>query len=80
MVPVDESKMPFFDCLYFNLRDQCHYKEAAKQACQHQKIPYLDTFDLWMSRGENWRKSQMSDDGLHPNEKGYATLFQEVSN
>ena len=80
MVPVDESKMPFLDCLYFNLRDQYHYKEVAKQACQTKDIPYLDTFDLWMSRGDNWRKLQMSEDGLHPNSRGYSTLYQEISN
>ena len=78
MIPVDEEKMPFLDCFYFNLRDQYHYKEVTKQACQLRNIPYLDTFDLWMSRGENWRKSQMSADGLHPNVKGYETLYQEI--
>jgi lysophospholipase L1-like esterase len=80
MVPVDENKMPFLDCLYFNLRDQYHYKEATKKACETREIAYFDTFDLWMSRGENWHKSQMSEDGLHPNAKGYATLYQEITN
>ena len=79
MVPVDETNMPFLDCLYFNLRDQYHYKEATKQICQQQNVPYLDIFDLWMSRGENWRKQQMSDDGLHPNTKGYIHLYQEIT-
>lgn len=78
MIPVEEEKMPFLDCFYFNLRDQYHYKEMTKQACQLRNIPYLDTFDLWMSRGENWRQSQMSADGLHPNAKGYETLYQEI--
>ena len=76
--PVDEEKMPFLDCLYFNLRDQYHYKEATKRICQQENVPYLDVFDLWMSRGDNWRKQQMSADGLHPNAKGYAHLYQEI--
>lgn len=80
MTPVDEKKMPFLDCFYYNLRDQYHYKEVTKKACEARKIPYLDVFDLWMSRGEHWRESQMSEDGLHPNVKGYETLFQEVIN
>jgi lysophospholipase L1-like esterase len=80
MIPVDESKMPFMDCLYFNLRDQYHYKEIAKQACQNRKIEYLDIFDLWMSRGDNWYKAQISHDGLHPNSKGYSHLYQEIMN
>ncbi len=80
MIPVDETKMPFLDCMYFNRRDQYHYKEVTKNACQVLDIPYLDIFDLWMSRGENWYKSQISADGLHPNAEGYANLYQEISN
>lgn len=80
MIPVDEVKMPFLDCFYYNLRDQYRYKEVTKQACQSRNIPYFDTFDLWMSRGENWRRSQMSADGLHPNVSGYKSLFNEVNN
>ncbi|BAQ60185.1 arylesterase-like protein slr1119 [Geminocystis sp. NIES-3708] len=80
MTPVDEEKMPFLDCFYYNLRDQYHYKEITKQACESRKIPYLDIFDIWMSRGEHWRKGQMSEDGLHPNVKGYEYLFHEVIN
>ncbi|NCO76153.1 MAG: G-D-S-L family lipolytic protein [Cyanobacteria bacterium] len=78
MIPVDEEKMPFLDCLYYNLRDQYHYKEVTKQACETRNIPYLDLFDMWMSRGEYWRKTQMSKDGLHPNIKGYESLFHEI--
>ena len=80
MIPVDEEKMPFLDCFYYNLRDQYRYKEVTKQACQSRNIPYFDTFDLWMSRGDNWRRSQMSSDGLHPNVSGYKSLFNEVNN
>lgn len=78
MIPVDEQKMPFLDCFYYNLRDQYHYKEATKQACLQRQIPYLDVFDLWMSRGEHWREMRMSDDGLHPNVKGYESLYQDI--
>lgn len=78
MIPVDESKMPFLNSFYFNLVDQYHYKEITRQACEVRKIPYLDVFDIWMSRGENWRKSQMSEDGLHPNIRGYETLYREI--
>lgn len=80
MIPVDEEKMPFLDCFYYNLRDQYHYKEITKKACANRQIPYLDVFDMWMSRGEHWRKTQMLYDGLHPNVKGYEYLFQEVIN
>jgi lysophospholipase L1-like esterase len=80
MTPVNETKMPFLDCFYYNHQDQYRYKEATKLACQQLGIPYLDIFDIWMAKGENWVRSQLSDDGLHPNSQGYQFLLQEVLN
>lgn len=80
MVPADETKMPFFDCFYFNHIDQCRYKEATKSACASRQIPYLDIFDLWMSRGETWWRSCLGVDGLHPNVLGYRALWEDVAN
>ena len=78
MTPVDETKMPFVDCFYYNHFDQYRYKEATLQACQQRDIPYLDIFDLWMSRGEDWARSRLGDDGLHPTVTGYESLFKDV--
>ncbi|WP_013325302.1 GDSL-type esterase/lipase family protein [Gloeothece verrucosa] len=80
MVPVDEQKMPFIDCLYYTHREQYRYKEATKQACQKYHIPYLDIFDLWMARGETWRTKLLGRDGLHPNELGYQALLEDILN
>ena len=78
MVPVNEAKMPFLDCFYFNHLDQYRYKEATLKACQPRNIPYLDIFDLWLSRGKDWLKYQLGDDGLHPNVTGYQTLLEDI--
>jgi lysophospholipase L1-like esterase len=80
MVPVDEIKMPFLDCFYFNHTDQFRYKEATKSACEARQIPYLDIFDLWMSRGEMWWRPRLGADGLHPNVLGYRSLWEDVAN
>ncbi len=80
MTPVDESKMPFLDCFYYNHADQYQYKEVAKQACQQRQIPYLDIFEHWQRRGKAWVRSHMSDDGLHPNVAGYRALWEDVLN
>ncbi|MEC4986287.1 MAG: GDSL-type esterase/lipase family protein [Oscillatoria sp. PMC 1068.18] len=80
MVPVDERKMPFWDCLYYNHEEQYRYKEVTKAACLEHQIPYLDIFDLWMSRGEDWRLSRLYADGLHPNIQGYQSLLADVLN
>lgn len=78
MVPVNEAKMPFLDCFYYNHRDQYLYKEATKLACHQRQIPYLDIFELWLARGTEWLRSQLGDDGLHPNIQGYQTLLSDI--
>ncbi|MUG97961.1 G-D-S-L family lipolytic protein [Scytonema sp. UIC 10036] len=78
MMPVDEAKMPFLDCFYFNHADQHRYKEATKVACAKRGIPYLDIFEQWMEQGEAWRLKRVSADGLHPNTLGYKTLLEDV--
>ncbi|MDX2232132.1 MAG: GDSL-type esterase/lipase family protein [Leptolyngbyaceae cyanobacterium bins.349] len=78
MVPVDETKMPFLDCLYYNHADQFRYKRATQTACAERQIPYLDVFSRWMERGDVWCREQMLDDGLHPNVSGYQALLEDV--
>lgn len=78
MVPVDEAKMPFLNCLYYTHPDQYRYKEATRLACQARQIPYLDIFDLWTARGADWCHSRLSQDGLHPNVAGYQALLQDI--
>lgn len=80
MVPVNEAKMPFLDCLYYNHVDQYRYKEATKLACIKREIPYLDIFQQWMDRGETWILKRLSNDGLHPNTLGYQALLEDVIN
>lgn len=78
MVPVDETKMPFLDCLYYNLGDQYNYKQITKRACLDRQIPYLDIFDIWQGRGETWWRDLLAADGLHPNVKGYQALLEDI--
>jgi lysophospholipase L1-like esterase len=78
MVPVDEDKMPFLDCFYYNHEEQYRYKKATQIACNQRQIPYLDIFDQWMSQGESWRLQRLSEDGLHPNTLGYQSLLEDV--
>ncbi|NJM77806.1 MAG: G-D-S-L family lipolytic protein [Acaryochloridaceae cyanobacterium RU_4_10] len=78
MVPVNESKMPFLDALYFSQEDQYLYKEATRLACQERNIPYLDTFEIWRQRGTSWYQAQLCGDGLHPNVEGYQALLADI--
>jgi len=80
MVPVDEAKMPFLDCLYYNHADQYRYKEITRQACQQRHVPYLDLFENWQNQGKDWITNRLSPDGLHPNIEGYQAILEAVSN
>jgi lysophospholipase L1-like esterase len=77
MTPVDESRMPFANLLYYNHADQQCYKEATRLTCQAHQIPYLDLLDQWLERGEPWWRSHLCPDGLHPNVIGYQALLQD---
>ncbi|MEX0272347.1 GDSL-type esterase/lipase family protein [Leptolyngbyaceae cyanobacterium UHCC 1019] len=78
MVPVDEAKMPFLDCLYYNQADQFRYKEATRLACEARQIPYLDVFSQWQLQSSQWLSDRLTEDGLHPNVMGYETLLDQV--
>lgn len=80
MTPVDERRMPFSNCLYYNHADQIRYKNHTQAACQARQIPYLDIFDLWQQRGEAWWQARLTQDGLHPNSAGYAALLEDFLN
>jgi lysophospholipase L1-like esterase len=80
MVPVNEAKMPFLNCFYYNHADQNRYKEATRIACLRRQIPYLDIFDRWTKRGNDWCLKHLCEDGLHPNVAGYQALLQDVLN
>lgn len=77
MTPVEELRMPFSNCLYYNHADQYRYTDAIQAACQERQIPHLDIFGLWMQRGESWWRSRLSSDGLHLNPQGYAALLDD---
>ncbi|HEY9639607.1 MAG TPA: GDSL-type esterase/lipase family protein [Coleofasciculaceae cyanobacterium] len=80
MTPVDESRMPFANSLYYSHPDQHQYKEATRLACLERQIPYLDIWEQWLARGEQGWRSLISADGLHPNSAGYKALLQDFLN
>jgi len=77
MPPVNEAQMPFAGLLHYTHADQFHYKEATRRACNAHHIPYLDIFDRWQQRGQEWCNARLCPDGLHPNPAGYQALLQE---
>lgn len=79
-VPVNEAAMPFAEILHYSHEQQYRYKQAAAQICQRRAVPYLDLFELWLSRGEQWWRSQLAEDGVHPNVSGHRAMLQDITN
>jgi len=79
MVPVVSERMPFLDCLYYDRDAQYAYKEITREMCRIRGIPYLDIFELWTARGSGWIADRIGEDGLHPNELGYQSLFDDIA-
>lgn len=78
MIPVDEDKMPFLGCFYFNHGDQHRYNQAIQQACQIRGIPFLDLMARFSGSAlDPWLRC-LSEDGLHPNQQGYALMLEQV--
>ncbi|MGD1902008.1 MAG: GDSL-type esterase/lipase family protein [Geitlerinemataceae cyanobacterium] len=79
MVPVVSERMPFLDCLYYDRAAQHAYKEITREMCRIRGVPYLDIFELWTARGTAWIERRIGPDGLHPNELGYQSLFDDIA-
>ena len=78
MVPVDEAKMPFAGAFYYSLDDQRRYNALARRLCGEREIPFLDSFERWLDKGDLWRLARLSEDGLHPNSEGYRAVFEDL--
>lgn len=78
MTPVNEAAMPFMEILHYSHGEQGRYRDATRQACISQNIPYLDVLELWLGRGVAWWQPRISIDGLHPNPSGYQSLLQDI--
>lgn len=80
MAPVDETAMPFAEVLHYSLADQQRYNTAIQLACEARQIPFLNILEQWLQLGDDWWRSRLSADGLHPNVYGYRTLLEDVLN
>ena len=62
---------------HFNNRRIGLYNERYVQLARELDVPYLDLFSKLIS-SEQWRNSQLSGDGVHPDSRGYAEIASIV--
>ena len=73
--PIDERKTVPMDNVYF-LNDKIKmYNKIINEECKKRNVVFLDIM-------ENWLKLDyldlLSDDGIHPNEKGHRKIFEKI--
>jgi lysophospholipase L1-like esterase len=72
---VDEQKTAPIDNIYF-LNDKIKtYNEIINEECQKRSIIFLNITEEW---SELNYLNLLSDDGIHPNEKGHQKIFEKI--
>lgn len=72
---VDEQKTAPMDNVYF-LNDKVKkYNEVIKEECKKRDVTFLDVAKEWL---DSDYINLLSDDGIHPNEKGHQKIFERI--
>ncbi len=73
--PVDESKTAPMDNVYF-LNDKIKmYNKIVNEECQKRNVVFLDIMEDWLALDY---LNLLSDDGIHPNEKGHRKTYLRI--
>lgn len=75
LTPVDEQKTMPIDDVYFLNKKIEKYNKTIKEACEKRGILFLDIAKEWSSFDY---LNLLSDDGIHPNEKGHQKIFERI--
>ncbi|KGG15347.1 MULTISPECIES: GDSL-type esterase/lipase family protein [unclassified Prochlorococcus] len=76
LTPVDESKMPYANCLWYSNQDCLSYERLIEECCLELDIPFLPTFQEL--RKETLYEEWIMSDGIHLNSQGHQWLFKKV--
>lgn len=72
---VDERKTAPIDNVYFLNENIKKYNKTIKEVCKKRDILFLDISEEWSSFNY---LNLLSDDGIHPNEKGHQKIFEKI--
>jgi len=78
LTPVDESVMPFAECLWYSNKAGSVYEAQIEEACLELDIPFLPLHKAMISE-PNWM-SWIEPDGIHLNSYGHYWISQRVLN
>ncbi len=74
--PINETKMPFANCLWYTNEFCDRYEKRMEEVCLNQNVPFLATFKEMSAdnRSINWIRN----DGIHLNTDGHIWIYQRL--
>lgn len=75
LTPVDERKTTPLDNVYFLNEKIRTYEKIISEECKEKNIPILSIIEEWL---ESDYLKLLSEDGVHPNEKGHQKIFEKI--
>tara|TARA_B100000700_G_C15050080_1_gene859820 strand:- start:2173 stop:2844 length:672 start_codon:yes stop_codon:yes gene_type:complete len=76
LTAVDESAMPFAECLWYSNKSSALYEAQIEEACLDVDIPFLPIFKSF-TRDENWKRL-LGPDGIHLNTEGHRWMYNKL--
>tara|TARA_Y100001968_G_scaffold332594_1_gene391384 strand:- start:522 stop:1169 length:648 start_codon:yes stop_codon:yes gene_type:complete len=76
LTPVNESAMPYADCLWYSNKSCSIYERDIEETCIDLDIPFLPTHRMMIKEPSwiNW----IEPDGIHLNSHGHNWMFQKL--
>ena len=76
LTPVEESVMPFAECLWYSNKTSKVYESKIEEACLNADIPFLPLLNEMLCEPDlrNW----IEPDGIHLNAAGHDWVYQKV--
>ena len=76
LTPVNESVMPFANCLWYSNKACSIYESKIEETCIELNIPFLPTYEM-IIKERSW-ESLIQSDGLHLNSNGHYWLYKKI--
>ncbi len=76
LTPVNESKMPFAQCLWYSNKACSVYERIIEEVCLELDVPFIPTYKEM--RKEAFWKNWLMPDGIHLNSQGHTWIFNKL--
>ena len=76
LTPVEESAMPFAECLWYLNHDISIYESKIEETCLELNVPFLPIHKCMIS--EPYWRNWLEPDGIHLNSEGHYWLYQKI--